>query len=179
LKYVSFPKELIEPTDIMISVPVGVLTAISLCFTLPRTLFNEPAAQQKHPIFSKHTLRRLDFLGATLMLGTLVLLATGLQQASLDYAWSSNKVLPLLVASAPFAIAFFTWQWYATQRRTNPEPVFPWRFCQSRIQLGMIMYVCQILPLSQTILTCTLEIPISPAQSCSYASHRFPNATSP
>jgi hypothetical protein len=114
-----------------------------------------------------------------LMLGTLVLLATGLQQASLDYAWSSNKVLPLLVASAPFAIAFFTWQWYATQRRTNPEPVFPWRFCQSRIQLGMIMYVCQILPLSQTILTCTLEIPISPAQSCSYASHRFPNATSP
>ena len=179
LKYVSSLKKLIEPTDIMISVPVGVLTAVSLCFTLPRTLFNEPAAQQKHPIFSKHTLRRLDFLGATLMLGTLVLLATGLQQASLDYAWLSNKVLPLLVASAPFAIAFFTWQWYATQRRTNPEPVFPWRFCQSRIQLGMIMYVYQILPLSQTILTCTLEIPISPAQSCSYASHRFPNATSP
>lgn len=80
------------------------------------------------------------------MLGTLVLLATGLQQASLDYEWSSNKVLPLLVVSAPFAIAFFTWQWYATQRRTNPEPVFPWRFCQSRIQLGMIMYVHDLTP---------------------------------
>jgi hypothetical protein len=134
-----FPKEHIKLADIMNSVPVGVLTAISLCFTLPRTLFNELAAQQTHPIFSNHSLRRLDFLGATLMLGALVLLATGLQQASLDYPWSSNKVLPLLVASVPFAIAFFTWQWYATQRRTNPEPVFPWRFFQSRIQLGMIL----------------------------------------
>ncbi|OWY43019.1 MFS general substrate transporter [Alternaria alternata] len=140
----------------LLNVPVGVLTAISLCFTLPRTLFNERAAQQKHPIFSKHTLRRLDFLGATLMLGTLVLLATGLQQASLDYAWSSNKVLPLLVASAPFAIAFFTWQWYATQRRTNPEPVFPWRFCQSRIQLGMIINTY----LSGTVMfVCIAQIP--------------------
>ncbi|CAI9626582.1 unnamed protein product [Alternaria burnsii] len=140
----------------LLNVPVGVLTAISLCFTLPRTLFNEPAAQQKHPIFSKQTLRRLDFLGATLMLGTLVLLATGLQQASLDYAWSSNKVLPLLVASAPFAIAFFTWQWYATQHRTNPEPVFPWRFCQSRIQLGMIINTY----LSGTVMfVCIAQIP--------------------
>ncbi len=75
------------------------------------------------------------------MLGALALLATGLQQASLDYAWSSTQVLPLLVVSAPVAIAFFIWQWYATQRRTNPEPVFPWRICQSRIQFGMIMYV--------------------------------------
>jgi hypothetical protein len=98
------------------------------------------------------------------MLGTLVLLATGLQQASLDYAWSSNKVLPLLVASAPFAIAFFTWQWYATQRCTNPEPVFPWRFCQSRIQLGMIMYVHPPISSTHTLLTCTSETPTSPAQ---------------
>ncbi|KAI4642949.1 hypothetical protein J4E93_007018 [Alternaria ventricosa] len=140
----------------LLNVPVGVLTAISLCFTLPRTLFNEPAAQQTHPIFSKHSLSRLDFLGATLMLGTLVLLATGLQQASLDYAWSSNKVLPLLVVSAPFAVAFFTWQWYITQRRTNPEPVFPWRFCQSRIQLGMIINTY----LSGTVMfVCIAQIP--------------------
>ncbi|KAI4660919.1 uncharacterized protein J4E79_005487 [Alternaria viburni] len=140
----------------LLNVPVGVLTAASLCFTLPRTLFNEPAAQQTHPIFSKHSLSRLDFLGATLMLGTLVLLATGLQQASLNYAWSSNKVLPLLVVSAPFAVAFFTWQWYITQRRTNPEPVFPWRFCQSRIQLGMIINTY----LSGTVMfVCIAQIP--------------------
>ncbi|KAI4917970.1 uncharacterized protein J4E92_008909 [Alternaria infectoria] len=140
----------------LLNVPVGVLTAVSLCFTLPRTLFNEPAAQQTYPIFSKHSLNRLDFLGATLMLGTLVLLATGLQQASLDYAWSSNKVLPLLVVSAPFAVAFFTWQWYITQRRTNPEPVFPWRFCQSRIQLGMIINTY----LSGTVMfVCIAQIP--------------------
>jgi hypothetical protein len=87
---------------------------------------------------SVQSLRRLDFLGVTLMLGTLVMLATGLQQASLGYAWSSAKVLALLVCSVPFVVAFSAWQWYATQWRRNPEPVLPWRFCKSRVQLGMI-----------------------------------------
>jgi hypothetical protein len=162
---------------IVTSVPVGLLTAVLLCFTLPSTLWNEPAAQRQHPVLSSLSLRRLDFLGATLMLGTLVLLATGLQQASLGYGWSSAQVLALLICSAPFVVAFFTWQWYATQRRTNPEPVFPWRFCQSRIQLGRIMYVDPPLCLLRPSLTKRLETHSSPAQSCSYASPRFLSAS--
>jgi hypothetical protein len=73
------------------------------------------------------------------MLGAVVLLTTGLQQAAQGYAWSSAMVLGLLVSSAPTAAAFFTWQWYATTRRTDPEPVFPWRLFQSRQRVGMIL----------------------------------------
>jgi hypothetical protein len=73
------------------------------------------------------------------MVGTIVLLATGLQQAAQGYAWSSPMVLGLLITMAPFCIAFFTWQWYATTRLANPEPVFPWRMCQSRIRIGMFL----------------------------------------
>jgi hypothetical protein len=123
------------------SVPVGVLATISLWFTLPRTLWNEPAAELTESPFSAASIRRLDFLGAFLMVGTIVLLATGLQQAAQGSAWSSPLVLGLLITTAPFAMAFFTWQWFATTRRTSPEPVFPWRICQSRIRIGMVLYV--------------------------------------
>jgi hypothetical protein len=121
------------------SVPVGVLAALALCLSLPKKLWNEPTAQQKHALFSTDSLRRVDFFGATLMLGTLVFLVTGLQEAALGYAWSNAKVIALLVCSVPFALAFFVWERHATLHPTSLEPVFPWRFCQSRIQLGMIM----------------------------------------
>jgi hypothetical protein len=73
------------------------------------------------------------------MVATLVLLATGLQQAAQGYSWTSGMVLGMLVTCVPLAVAFFTWQWYATTRRSNPEPVFPWRICQDRRRIGMIL----------------------------------------
>jgi hypothetical protein len=85
------------------------------------------------------SIRRLDILGALLMVGAIVLLTTGLQQASRGYGWSSAMVLGLIVSSGPVVVAFFMWQWFATTRLTNPEPVFPWRLCQNRLRMGMIM----------------------------------------
>lgn len=123
----------------LFNVPVGVLAALALCLTLPRKLWNEPAAQQTHALFSVNSLRRVDFFGAALMLGTLVFLVTGLQEAALGYAWSDAKVVALLVCAVPFVIAFLVWQRHVTLHPTSLEPVFPWRFCQSRVQLGMIM----------------------------------------
>jgi hypothetical protein len=125
----------------IVSVPVGVLTILALWFTLPKTAWNEPAAQIIGKSSLIDSLRRLDVLGAFLMVGTIVLLTTGLQQTALDYAWSSAMVLGLIVPSVPVAAAFFAWQWWATTRLTNPEPVFPWRLCRNRLSLGLIMYV--------------------------------------
>jgi hypothetical protein len=111
----------------------------ALWFTMPKTLWNEPAAQQTGGLFAPGVFKRLDILGALLMVATLVLLATGLQQAAQGYSWTSGMVLGMLVTCVPLAVAFFTWQWYATTRRSNPEPVFPWRICQDRRRIGMIM----------------------------------------
>lgn len=129
------------PTDSVTSVPIGIITGLALWFTLPKALWNEPAAQSLGKTPMSASLRRLDVLGAILMVATIVLLTTGLQQAAQGYAWSSSVVLGLIISSAPACVAFFAWQWYATTRRTNPEPVFPWRLCQSRRRMGMIMYV--------------------------------------
>lgn len=87
------------------SVPIGVLAGLALFFTLPRTAFNEPAADpiQDRSLFA--SLRRLDFLGAFLMLGAIVLLTTGLQQTAQGYAWESPMVLGLIISFAPIAVA--------------------------------------------------------------------------
>jgi hypothetical protein len=138
---VSFHKDLRLEVSLTssISVPVGVLAGLALCFTLPRTAWNEPAADPNQDRSLSTSFRRLDFLGAILMLGAIVLLTTGLQQTAEGYAWDSPMVLGLVISFAPMVIAFFIWQWYATTRRTNPEPVFPWRLCQDRRRIGMIM----------------------------------------
>jgi hypothetical protein len=122
----------------LLSVPVGALTiAVFMCI-FPNRLSKEP--RNNHGKLSVRFLRKIDFLGCTLLLGTCLLLTTGLQQAALGYGFDSPFVLPLLVCSGPFFIAFLISQWFITTRRTTPEPVFPWRFCESRVRSALIMY---------------------------------------
>lgn len=127
------------------SVPIGVVAMAGLAFIFPHQLFNEPAA--KHGKLSFLSLKRVDFLGCLLLLGFCLLLTTGLQQAAVGYGFSSAFVLPLLVCTGPFLVTFLLWQWHVTTRRTSPEPVFPWRFCQRRARLGIILYVEIIYPI--------------------------------
>jgi len=120
-------------------VPVGVVAIAGLIWVFPRQLFNEPAAH--HEALSFRSMKRIDFLGCILLLGFCLLLTTGLQQAAVGYSFGSAFVLPLLICAGPFLIAFLIWQWLVTTRYSFPEPVFPWRFCQSRARLGLILYV--------------------------------------
>ncbi|KAI1804893.1 MFS general substrate transporter [Daldinia bambusicola] len=124
----------------LINVPIGVIALAVVAWLFPRPLWNEPVAKEVDTESLRHRLlKHLDILGAILLLGACLLLSTGLQQAALGYSFDSAFVLPLLVVSGVFAVAFFTWQWYNTTRRTEPQPVFPWRFCQSRIRMGIIL----------------------------------------
>lgn len=85
------------------------------------------------------SLRQADFLGAVLLLAGMTLYITGFEQAASLHAWTSVQVLPLLLVSAFFWVAFLASQWYVTTRDGGPDPVFPWRFCQSRVAMGLIM----------------------------------------
>ena len=134
--------------------PVGVLTIVVLLFVFPRRFFNEPAAQ-RGPLTPK-LLKRVDFLGCFLLLGSCLFITTGLQQAAIGYSFNSAFVLPLLILTAPFVISFLGWQWWVTTRRTSPEPVFPWRFCQRPARLAIML----ISWTNGAILsTCVVQIP--------------------
>lgn len=134
------------PLILLCSVPTCGTALIGLFVIFPAKLRNEPSAQDDSGSFTIKSLRRIDVLGSLLLLGACLLISTGLQQAALGYAWQSSLVLPLLLITVPLVVAFFIWEWYITSRRGYPEPVFPWRFCQSRIRIGMMLCVILLCP---------------------------------
>lgn len=127
----------------MSSVPMGCVALALLAFVMPARLEVEPAASYELANNgrgrSRRSLRKVDLLGATLLLGTCLLLATALQKAAEGHMFSSSVVLPLLIIGPLLGIAFMVWEWHTTTRRTVPEPILPWRFFQSRNTLGMML----------------------------------------
>lgn len=119
------------------SVPVGAVAAGLILWLFPAKLFNEPVARRGS--ISWKSIRRLDLLGCFLLVGFCLFLTAALQQAAVRYAFTSAFVLPLLVFVGPFLVAFLVWQWFITMKRSTPEPMFPWRFCQDRVQLAMML----------------------------------------
>ena len=130
------------------SVPIGCVALILLVTAMPKRLQTEPAASEDvRPFwhgFAPDILKRIDFLGALLLLGACLLLVTVLQQATAGISFTARNVLPLLILSGVMWIAFFVWQWYAATQVDPLEPVLPWRLLTNRVFLGMILYVCLI-----------------------------------
>lgn len=91
--------------------------------------------------FSKKSLKRVDFLGATLLLAASLLFVTPLEEAGLHYGWGSAFVITLLVLSGFLWVAFLAWERKVTSASSVREPVFPWRFMQSRVRMGLILCV--------------------------------------
>ncbi|GAW24967.1 hypothetical protein ANO14919_145640 [Xylariales sp. No.14919] len=141
----------------LLNLPVGGIALLVLGWLFPRPLWNEPAAKQIGNLsVGSRIFKNLDILGAVLLLGACLLLSTGLQQASIGYAFNSAFVLPLLAVSAVFAVAFVVWEWHITTQREQPQPVFPWRFFQSRIRMGIIL--CSWFS-GGVVSTCIFQIP--------------------
>jgi len=120
-------------------VPVIAFAGIIVFLVFPNRLSREPAANRAEESMTQR-LKRFDVLGATMLLGITVPLTTALQQASAGFSFSSTFVWPLLLITGLFLIGFLTWQWYATTKRTVPEPMFPWRFMVHRAPVGIILY---------------------------------------
>jgi uncharacterized iron-regulated membrane protein len=75
-----------------------------------------------------------------LLIATLCLVAA-LEEAGIGYPWRSAFVITLLAISGILWVAFLLWERKVTLAATAREPVFPWRFVQSRVWLGMLLYV--------------------------------------
>lgn len=116
------------------SVPGGLVTMFLLAIAVPKYFPNHSVESKSEPV----SIRRVDFLGVSLLLTAMTLHITGLEQAANLYGWTSAKVLVPLLMSAPLWIGFFASQWYLAKRREGNEAVFPWRFCTNRVFVGLI-----------------------------------------
>ena len=130
------------------SIPPGVLAGILVIFCIPTHFpYHGQSGYQTRSIsakLSKATLDRVDFLGAFVLLVATLFLVAALEEAGTHYPWKSAFVITLLTISGILWIAFLLWERRVTLAAKVPEPVFPWRFVQSRVWIGMLLYVRMI-----------------------------------
>ena len=131
-------------TKVCSSVPAIVPAILVIAICIPNNFPYHGQTQQASrysSFLSTHALKRVDFVGAAMLLVATLFLVAALQEAGLDYQWNSGFVIALLTISGVTWIAFLVWERRTTMAATKREPVFPWRFIQNRVWLGMLLYV--------------------------------------
>ena len=128
----------------LLNVPAAFPAVIMIYLCVPRGFpyHNNPKSLKQ--LMSKATMKRVDFLGSAFLLLATLSLVAAVEEAGLSHGWRSAFVITLLVVSGVLWTAFLLWERYITQRDNLPgaiEPVFPWRFVQNRVWMGMLMYV--------------------------------------
>ena len=83
--------------------------------------FVEPAPRQ---LPFKEKLRKLDLLGAMLLIASVICLFLALQMGSNKVAWNNSKVVGLFIGFGLLGIVFGVWQWWAGENATVPIRFF-------------------------------------------------------
>ena len=87
-------------------------------------------------------LKRLDLLGALMLIAAALLLTTGLLEGGSQWEWDSAQSIVLLILSGILWLAFFWWERLVTLKTNwSQEPMFPWRFVHNRQLMGVLLCV--------------------------------------
>ena len=126
----------------LVNVPAAAPAIAIVAFVVPRGFPYHNNPKSFKTLVSRVNLKRVDFLGSTMLLLATLSLVAGVEEAGLSRSWDSAFVISMLVVSGILWIAFLLWERHITKSDSLPgavEPVFPWRFVQNRVWMGMIM----------------------------------------
>jgi hypothetical protein len=128
------------------SLPVGVIAILALAVTIPNGFphhgsSSRPVVETKQRMFSQRNFQRVDFVGTSLLLAASIILVTAFEEAANGRSWDSALVIAFLVVSVFLWAGFVLWERKTTLKNGRMEPIFPWRFLQSRVCIGMILLV--------------------------------------
>ncbi|KAF7879093.1 hypothetical protein EAF04_000293 [Stromatinia cepivora] len=145
----------------LLNVPAAGLAAIVLMISFPGNFpyHNHPELKKRGALhnFTFRSLNKLDFEGAALLLAASIFLVTALQQVETGVKWGSPSIIVLLALSPVCFIMFLVWERFVTKREGIMEPVFPWRFVEDRVWMGMIFNTF----LTGIVFTiCVIQIPL-------------------
>ncbi|RWA10729.1 hypothetical protein EKO27_g4367 [Xylaria grammica] len=121
----------------LLNVPTGAAAILCVLLSVPNDYPYQGLGVEKSK--PKPKLSSIDFTGAFLMLLGLALLITGLNEAASTLVWVSGTVLAPIIVSAFAWAAFLICQWWYVHSGSSIQSVFPWRFCQSRLVMGIIL----------------------------------------
>jgi hypothetical protein len=127
---------------------------------MPHKLPLEPSYQYAgpgHRTRQLSNLKRVDVLGAAILVGASALLLAGIQQAAEGASFGSPRVVVLLALAPLLLISFITWEWLVTRKVSwNLDPIIPWNLITNRV---FIATICNAW-LSGMVLTVTIvQIP--------------------
>lgn len=126
----------------LLNIPAALPAILIIAFAVPRGFPYHDKPKSFKELMSKATMRKVDFLGSTLLLLATLSLVAAVEEAGLSHSWHSAFVIALLVTSGVLWITFFIWERHITRDDGLPgatEPVFPWRFVRNRVWMGMVM----------------------------------------
>lgn len=122
----------------ILSIPFGIVSGALLLLTVPRDFPYQGRLEQR----KRASFGTVDFVGALLMLSALAIVITGLERAASLLSWTTADALGPLCAGVVAWAAFLASQYRHDSRpQSLIEPVFPWRFCRSRVVMGLILCV--------------------------------------
>ncbi|KAL8798758.1 MAG: hypothetical protein Q9182_006419 [Xanthomendoza sp. 2 TL-2023] len=89
---------------------------------------------------SMASVRKIDFIGATILLAASILLVTALEEGGTEYSWRSAVPLVLLILSIFAWVAFFVRERMQSNKRVDIESVLPWHLVSNRFWASMILH---------------------------------------
>ena len=122
------------------SAPAGALSVVLVALFLPSTSHDPSTSisERLRSKFSRNTLKRVDVLGAFLVLVASVLLVFALEEGGSSYPWNSAAVIVSLALSAIAWVTFVVWEIRLEKSHTLQEPIFPMRVLKNRVVAGMM-----------------------------------------
>ncbi|GAP85769.1 putative major facilitator superfamily transporter [Rosellinia necatrix] len=85
-----------------------------------------------------YLIKKVDALGAFLLLSASILLVTALEEGGSTFPWRSAAIIVFFVLSGSLWIGFFLWESFASREESEVDPTFPRNFFSNRIFLGVL-----------------------------------------
>ncbi|RMZ75534.1 hypothetical protein DV738_g5436, partial [Chaetothyriales sp. CBS 135597] len=124
----------------LLNAPAGAVAILILAIFLPSSSTDTKFISRIRARFSQASWKRVDFVGAFLLLTASVLLVFALEEAGSRYPWDSAAILSTLIIAGICWIAFPFWEHHVeASTKSNQEPVFPMRLLKDRILFGMMV----------------------------------------
>ncbi|PKS13033.1 hypothetical protein jhhlp_000374 [Lomentospora prolificans] len=83
--------------------------------------------------------RKIDFLGAILLLTASMLVVFAFEEAGTQYPWKSPAIIVTLILSAVCWATFIPWEVWIDKPKFVQEPIFPMRLLRDRRIAGMML----------------------------------------
>ncbi|KAI2622334.1 drug resistance transporter EmrB/QacA subfamily [Hypoxylon sp. NC1633] len=120
----------------LLNAPAGVVATGLVAFVMPShfpDLDNPTVRMSFRTKISRSSLRRLDIIGAVLLLFSSALVVFAFEEAGSRFRWDSPAILITLLTGGVLFAGFITWEKLVDRPRSTREPIFPLRLMKERL----------------------------------------------